>query len=133
MSTILASITADSILAHIPFLELTACAYQEMMGINCEMFQNLNVIASSQNGGHTGYLGILMDPTIYATNYGGAFVPPVNPGDYPQLPAAATSHQKDKALACHKWKLLEYHEYGAVKVCCHNHSKKPSMKIILLN
>ena len=82
------------------------------------MFQNLKAIASSHNGGHAGYLGILMDPTVYITDHGGAFGPPVDPGDFPCLPAAATMHQKEEALVWHKHKLLKYHKYGAIVVCC---------------
>ena len=128
MLTASASIIADSILAQMPFPELTACMgqpmYQEMTVIHCKMFQNLKAITSSHNGRQAEYLWILMDPTIYATDYGGMFVPPVDPGDYPRLPAAATSHQKDKALACHKQELLEYHEYGAIMVFCCNQLQK---------
>ena len=61
---------------------------------------------------------------FYATDYGSAFVPPVVPRDYPHLPAAATSWQKCEASEWHKQDLLEYWEYGAAMVCCHNQLQK---------
>ena len=49
---------------------------------------------------------------------------PLDPGDYPRLPAGATACQKEEALACHKRKLLEYRKYSAIVVCCCNRLQK---------
>ena len=80
MSAASASIMADSVPSQMPFPELMAFAgqptHQEMTVISREMFQNLKVIASSHNSWHLRYLGIIMDPMVYATNCGGAFIPP---------------------------------------------------------
>ena len=62
-----------------------------------EMFQNLKASAFLHNGKNAGYLGILMDPTIYATDYGCAFVPHIDPGNYLYLPTMATMHQREEA------------------------------------
>ena len=95
------------------------------MTIICqEMFLIFKAIASLHNGGHAGYLGILMNPTLYATDYSWAFIPPMDPRDYPYLPTTATVHQKKEALVCHKQELLEYREYWAVVVCYCNQLQK---------
>ena len=60
-----------------------------------------------------------MVPTVYATEYGGAFVPPLDAGDYyPHLPAPIIEHQKEEALVCHKHELLGYRDHEAVVVHC---------------
>ena len=115
---------ANSVLACMLSPELTAWAgqptYQEMTVFKLEMFQNLKVIASFHNGRHAGYLGILMDPTIYTTDYIGTFVPSADSGDYPCLPTVATVHEMNKICVCHKHELLKYQEYGAFAVNCCN-------------
>ena len=119
-----------------PFPKLIECAgqptYQERFLTHYEMFQNLKAIVSLHNGVHAGYLGILMDITVCVTHYDGVFIPPVDLGDYPHLFTAAILYQKAEALACHKWELLEYREYGAVLVCCFNQLQKAIHKDYLV-
>lgn len=67
-----ASFTVGFILVYMPFSELISFAMkptnQEVTIIHWEMFQNLKTITSLHNGRHAEYVGILMDPTVYATD-----------------------------------------------------------------
>ena len=60
-----------------------------------------------------------MEPTIYATDYDGMFIPPVDPRHHPQLPVAATSQQKmgpwhDTNVTCWNIRSMEPSKHDAV-------------------
>ena len=73
--------------------------------------ENEASIQSELGGGAHGLLGLALSPTAYQTITGSPFVPPVNPGTLPAIPALQTGPQINEFVRAHNEDLRVWREY----------------------
>ena len=75
--------------------------YETIQETHMLLKANAASIQSELGGGAHGLLGLALSPTAYQTITGSPFVPPVNPGTLPAIPALQTGPQINEFVRAH--------------------------------
>jgi hypothetical protein len=76
--------------------------YNDINEMMTKLFGNASTLASPLGGGLHGHIGLIMRPALYATISDTPYAAPADPGALPDIPANATTPQREIIRANHK-------------------------------
>ena len=116
--------TPDQLQASFPFPFITKTTerptYTTIRSIHKKLAANASSVRTVLGGGQHGYLAIVIDPPVYQTLTGHAFIPPANPGLAPVIPAGARPDQIAQLRDQHKTSLTIWEQYNNMQTALKN-------------